>query len=124
MWASTHFDDPRLDGIASVLIGLLLAAVAIVLAREAKGLLIGESADPALVSKVRALLEGRQGIQAVNHVRTIHTAPNTVFAAISADFADELSMGEAEVLIAEIEEALTRAIPQLTSIYIRPESRR
>ena len=124
VWASTHFDDPRLDGIASVLIGLLLAGVAIVLAREAKGLLIGESADPALVSKVRALLEGRQGIQAVNHVRTIHTAPNAVFAAISADFADELSMGEAEVLIAEIEEALTRAIPQLTSVYIRPESRR
>lgn len=57
------------------------------------------------------------------HVRTIHTAPDAVFVAISADFVDDILMGRAETIIEEIECDLKRAIPQLTSIYIRPEKR-
>ena len=119
VWASHHFADPRLDGIASIAIGLVLGGVAILLAREAKGLLIGESADGAIVETVWRLLDQRPEITAVNHVRTIHTAPDAVFVAISADFADELPMGRIE----ELESAMKRAIPELTSIYIRPEKR-
>jgi hypothetical protein len=44
-----------------------------------------------------------------------------VFAAISADFHDDLSMGDAETLIETIETELRTALPQLRSIYIRPE---
>ena len=88
--------DPRIDGAASIAIGLVLAVVAALLAREAKGLLIGESADPALVARLREAIEARPEITAVNHVRTIHTAPQPIFVAISADFADGLTMGEGE----------------------------
>lgn len=121
VWASHTTGDPRIDGVASIAIGLILAAVAILLAREAKGLLIGESADPALISAIWSLLEKRAEISAVNHVRTIHTAPDAVFVAISADFEDRLTMGEGETLIEEIETALKTASPQISSIYIRPE---
>lgn len=121
VWASHYFADPRIDGLASTAIGLILAAVAILLAREAKGLLIGESASPELVQSVRELLGRRPEIRSVNHVRTIHTAPDAVFVAISADFSDRLSMGAAEILIKEAEQELKQALPQLTSIYIRPE---
>ncbi|WP_409592338.1 cation diffusion facilitator family transporter [Sphingobium sp.] len=123
VWASHHFGDARLDGIASIAIGLVLGAVAVLLAREAKGLLIGESADRAIIETVWRLLDQRPEITAVNHIRTIHTAPDAVFVAISADFADELLMGRAESLIEEMEIAMKRAIPELTSIYIRPEKR-
>jgi cation diffusion facilitator family transporter len=123
VWASHHFGDPRLDGYASIAIGLILAGVAILLAREAKGLLIGESADVALILTVWQMLDQRPEITAVNHVRTIHTAPDAVFVAISADFADTLDMGRAENLIEEIEAAMKAALPELTSIYIRPEKR-
>ncbi|WP_031294464.1 cation diffusion facilitator family transporter [Sphingobium ummariense] len=123
VWASHHFGDPRIDGGASIAIGLILALVAVLLAREAKGLLIGESADPALIERVWQALERRPQITAVNHVRTIHTAPDAVFVAISADFDDSVSMGEGETLIEAIEAELKAAIPELTSIYIRPEKR-
>jgi cation diffusion facilitator family transporter len=123
VWASHHFGDPRLDGYASIVIGLILAAVAMLLAREAKGLLIGESANVQIIRKVWDLLDQRPEITAVNHVRTIHTAPDAVFVAISADFDDRLPMGTAEVLIEEMEGAMKAAIPELTSIYIRPEKR-
>lgn len=123
VWTSHQFGDPRLDGFASIAIGLVLAVVAVALAREAKGLLIGESADPALIDRVWAAVDGRPQITHVNHVRTIHTAPDAIFVAISADFDDALTMGEGETLIEMIEAQLKAAIPELTSIYIRPEKR-
>ncbi|MCW3848557.1 cation diffusion facilitator family transporter [Sphingomonas sp. LB-2] len=121
IWASQAWGDPRIDGAASIAIGAILAGVATLLAREAKGLLIGERADPAIVERVRALLEGRPEIVRVNHVRTIHTAPERIFVAISADFEDSLTMGEGETLIEAIEHELKAAMPMLQSIYIRPE---
>ncbi|MDF0546360.1 cation diffusion facilitator family transporter [Sphingobium sp. H39-3-25] len=121
VWASHRYGDPRIDGVASIAIGLVLAGVAILLAREAKGLLIGESADPAMISAVWTILDKRPQISAVNHVRTIHTAPDAVFVAISADFVDDLPMGQAEGLIEDIEREMKARIPELTSIYIRPE---
>ena len=123
VWASHRFGDPRLDGFASIAIGLILAVVAMVLARESKGLLIGERADPAVVERVRAVVAARAEITHVNHVRTIHTGPQTVFVAISADFRDDLTMGEGETLIEGIEAELRGAMPELSSIYIRPEKR-
>ncbi len=124
IWASHRFEDARIDGVASVIIGVVLGIVAILLAREAKGLLIGESADPQLVQTVRHILDQRAEILAVNHVRTVHTAPDAVFVAISAEFVPELPMGQGEAIIEEVEQSLKQALPQLTSIYIRPERQR
>ena len=123
VWASHTIGDPRIDGAASIVIGVLLGVVAAFLAREAKGLLIGEGASPEVVAQVHAIVDGNPAITTVNHVRTIHTAPASIFVAISADFRDSLTMGEAETLIEGIETDLKRAIPELSSIYIRPEKR-
>lgn len=124
VWTSHATGDARYDGMASVAIGGVLAAVAVLLAREAKGLLIGESADPELVATIWRLLDRRPEITAVNHVRTIHTAPDNVFVAVSADFDDALSMGRAETLIEAMETELKAAEPRISSIYIRPEKQR
>ncbi|AQR74246.1 cation diffusion facilitator family transporter [Sphingomonas sp. LM7] len=121
IWASHHWGDPRIDGVASIAIGCILAAVAILLAREAKGLLIGERANPQVVACVWTILDREPRIMRVNHVRTIHTGPDRVFVAVSADFDDALTMGEGEALIERIEQELKAALPMLSSIYIRPE---
>lgn len=124
VWASHYFGAPRLDGIASILIGLVLAGVAVFLAREAKGLIIGESADPEIIRQLRETLEACPEITSVNHIRTIHSAPNAIFVAISADFDDRISMGKGELLIEQIETKLKRLSPLFSSIYIRPEKAR
>ena len=121
IWASHAWGDPRIDGAASIAIGLILAAVAVLLARETKGLLIGERANPEVVTCVRTILGRQREIVRINHVRTIHTAPDRIFVAISADFEDHLSMGAGEALIERIERELKAALPMLSSIYIRPE---
>lgn len=123
VWASHYFAEPRIDGLASILIGVVLALVAMLLARESKGLIIGESADPALIRQLREVLERRPEITAVNHVRTVHTAPEIVFVAVSADFQDGISMGEGERLIEDMERELKALSSHIGSIYIRPERR-
>jgi cation diffusion facilitator family transporter len=117
VWASHATGDPRLDGVASIAIGFVLAAVAVFLSREAKGLLIGESADDEHVRHIWP------EITHVNHVRTIHSAPESVFVAVSADFEDSLTLGEGERIIEDIETELKSVLPQLSSIYIRPEKK-
>ena len=123
VWSSHAAGDARLDGVASIVIGLILAAVAVLLAREAKGLLIGERTDPETIARIRALVTSHPEVVAVNHVRTVHTAPDSIFVAISAEFAPALTMAEAEPLIEAIEAELHDALPSLSSIYIRPERR-
>ncbi len=121
VWASHAFADPRIDGAASIVIGLILGLVAVLLAREAKGLLIGERANPKVVETVRNIIARHPAVTAVNHVRTIHTAPDAIFVAVSADFVDSVTMGDGERLIEEMEDQLRIAVPMLSSIYIRPE---
>ena len=123
IWASHHFGDPRIDGMASIGIGITLGCVAVLLAREAKELLIGEAADPALIAAIWAVMERQPAVICVNHVRTIHTAPDSIFVAVSADFEDRLAMGDAETVIERIEAELKAASPKISSIYIRPEKR-
>ncbi|HEU0043875.1 cation diffusion facilitator family transporter [Sphingomonas sp.] len=123
VWASHRFDRPELDGYASIAIGAVLAIVAVFLAREAKGLLIGEPADATIIAQVHALVDGHPAIASVNHIRTIHTAPDRVFVAISADFHDAVTMGEGEAILKDLEGRLKAAVPVLSSIYIRPEKR-
>lgn len=121
VYLSETLHDPRIDGAASVVIGLLLAVVAVLLARESKGLLIGEPADAKLIERITEVLEADDAILKVNHIRSIHIAPHEVFAAVSADFRDDVTMKEGEKLIEELEVRLREEAPEMGSIYIRPE---
>jgi cation diffusion facilitator family transporter len=121
VYLSRALDEPRIDGIASIIIGLILGVVAALLAREAKGLLIGERADNEVIRGVYSVVGGHAGVSGVNHVRTLHTGPASVFVALSVDFDDSVTMGRAETLIEEIEAELKQTLPSLSTIYIRPE---
>ena len=117
--ASQISGDPRFDGIASIVIGLLLGAVAIFLAREAKGLLIGEAADPHLIEGVRRAAT-RPGVMGVGEIMTIHNAPDQIVAAVNVDFDNRLSAGDVERIVDEIERDLQAEFPAIMRIYIRP----
>ncbi|MES2097484.1 MAG: cation diffusion facilitator family transporter [Pseudomonadota bacterium] len=111
--------DPRFDGIASILIGLLLGVVAIFLAREAKGLLIGEAADPVLIAGIRRAAT-RDGITGVGEIMTIHNAPEQIVAAVNVDFDNRLSAGDVERIVDSIERDLQAEFPAIYRVYVRP----
>ncbi len=115
--------NPLWDGLASVLIGAVLAVLAVLLLHEAKGLLIGEAADPELVAAIRACAEGHAGIEAVHNVMTLHSAPDMVTAIISADFTDTLTARDVETIVAAIERHVAKGFPIVARVYVRPQDR-
>lgn len=112
--------NPLWDGIASVLIGLVLGAIAVMLIVEAKGLLIGEAADPALVEAIRACAENHAGVVKVYQVLTVHQAPDMVVSVISADFDDAITAREVEQTVRDIERTVAAQFPIVTRVYVRP----
>ena len=120
--ALAHYTgNPFWDGMASVLIGLVLGAIAVMLLIEAKGLLIGESADPALIAAIRTCAESHAGVDAVHEVLTIHQAPNMVVAVIAADFDDAILARAVEPTVRDIEAAVAAQFPVVTRVYVRPQ---
>lgn len=112
--------NPLWDGAASVAIGLVLAATAIMLIVEAKGLLIGESADPELLEAIRSCAASHHGIVAVREVLAVHQAPDMVVSVISADFDDAITAADVERIVDAIERAVGERFPVVTRVYVRP----
>ena len=117
---ATH--DPRFDGAASVVIGVILAVTAFVLAYESKALLIGEAADPELVRELKRLVAERPGVTDVGEILTVHSAPDQVTAMLSVDFDDSISARDVERLVCEIEKETAVKFPMVKRLYIRPRS--
>jgi cation diffusion facilitator family transporter len=117
------FQLPLLDGVASVLIGLVLAGVAAFLAGECKGLMLGEAADPAVREGLRAIVARSPGVQGVNEVLTMHFGPRDVLAALSLDFEDAMPAAAAERAVSSIEREIKAAFPQVRRIFIEVQSR-
>jgi len=114
--------DARWDGVASIVIGCALATVALALARESKGLLIGEPADPELEAAVRAAIDRRPEVTGVNDVTTIHIGPRNIFLGLSVDFENRIPVGRIEEMIAEAEVELRLRWPSIRAIYIKPQA--
>lgn len=123
VFVATLTRNPFYDGAASIVIGTILGLTALILAIESKGLLIGESADPRLVADIRELARRRQGVVAAGEVLTIHSSPDVITAMVSVDFDDEISAGDVERIVCEIEEEASKRWPQVARLYIRPRRR-
>jgi cation diffusion facilitator family transporter len=112
--------NPFFDGAASVVIGIILGFTALLLARESKGLLIGEAADPELVDGLRDLVSQTPGVVGVGHVMTVHSAPDQITAMINVDFRDDMLAGDVERLVDETEHEAQRRWPNVRRVFIRP----
>jgi divalent metal cation (Fe/Co/Zn/Cd) transporter len=116
-------DMPVLDGVASVLIGLLLAGTAAFLARESKGLLTGEAVLPAVQASLRRLAGETAGVSGVNEVLTMHFGPADVLAALSLDFDDGLTASEVEQTVSKLERRIRQTHPEIRRIFVEAQSR-
>jgi len=111
------------DGIASVIIGLILAGTAVWLAYETKGLLIGESANRTVVNGIRELTLRHPKVDHVNEVLTMHMGPNFILVNISVEFTDDAVADEIEQVIALLDNDIKEFYPNVKRIFIEAESR-
>ena len=119
---SVELKDPRIDGAASILIGVILAVVAVVLGRESKELLIGERASPELSAAIRQTASEEGCVIEVADITTSQLAPNQVIATLGVVIDEDLKVVEVEQLIQRIEQSIRARHPQLFRVFVRPQS--
>jgi len=112
------------DGMASIIIGLILGATAVWLAYETKSLLIGESALPEVVRDIRRLARSFPEIEHVNEVLTLHMGPEYILVNISVDFRDSITADRVEQLIQEMDQEIKKAHPLVKRVFVEAEARR
>lgn len=111
------------DGVASIIIGAILAVTAAWLAYETKGLLIGESASREIVKEIRETAVSLDEIDTVNEVLTMHMGPNFILANVSVDFKNYLDAEAIEQTIQQLDRTLKSRFPRIKRVFIEAEGR-
>ena len=116
--AAHLLDLPVLDAVASIVIGLLLVAVAIVLARETRGLLVGEAAEAELSAGVRRIALQDEAVASVARVLTMHVGPDDVL--VNLDLTLRAGVGASDIAdsIGRLERKIKRAHPRVRYLFM------
>jgi len=113
---------PELDGIASIVIGLILASTAILLAYESKGLLIGEAASEDVVKAIEEIALAKPEIITINEILTMHMGPQDILLNLSLDFTDDISASDVERAVSAMEKDIKSQLPHIKRIFIEAQS--
>ncbi len=116
------FGIAEADGVASIVIGLILGAVAVFMSREIRSLIVGEAATPAMRTGIRQLIHAELGtgrpIRAINEIRTMHLGPEDVLVAASVDFHDTGTVTDVEATTARLEQAIRTRYPAVRNLFL------
>ena len=115
---------PELDGVASILIGIVLAVSAILLGRETKGLLLGESAAPELRNNILLIAQEDIAVLSANGVLTEQMGAHQVLASLSLEFEDNLSSDDIEACVNRIEAKIKQIHPEIVALFIKPQTKK
>ncbi len=118
VWLSQISGDARYDAAASVLIGLLLGAVALVLGTESKNLLVGESASRETVLAIRSTVEADPDVVAVRNLLTMHLGPDELLLNLDVEFRGDLVFSEIANAIERLEATIRVQHPEVKRIFI------
>ena len=124
IWLGQVTGIAYLDGMATVIIGLILGGTAIWLAYETKGLLIGESANKEVVVSIRGMAKQLPGVLHVNEVLTMHMGPEFILVNISVDFRDGVTSEEVERCVATLDRDIKTQHPLVKRVFVEAEARR
>lgn len=111
-------DGAYWDGLASIIIGLVLAVVAFVLARSSRGLLLGEAANKKSVAAITKAIETHRNVVRVVELLTMHLAPKQILINAHINLRDDLVTGDVVTTIEEVEELIKRAEPKVEKIFL------
>ena len=117
--ASSYWNLPEGDGIASVGIGALLLVAAIVLARETRSLLTGESASTRVLGVVRGLVEADPRVKELHALQSIQLGSSSVLLAIALDLRDDLDLSEFKTFGAELRARIKTELPSVSNVFFK-----
>ncbi|TMR08045.1 cation transporter [Nonomuraea turkmeniaca] len=113
--------NPVWDAIGTLMIGVLLAIIAIVLAIETKSLLVGEGASPEVEDQIRRALENAPEVDRIIHMRTLHLGPEELLVGAKIAVSHDETASEVARGIDEAERRIREAVPIARVIYLEPD---
>jgi cation diffusion facilitator family transporter len=113
---------PRLDGIASIAIGLVLGLMSFFLAYETKGLLIGEGFDRETTDRLRKIIEEDPNTVRLERILTLYLSPDEVMLTVDVRFHTEISVGELRKAMDQLKRSIREDFPEIKRIYFAAES--
>jgi len=116
--------DAVFDGLASLLIGVILFAAAAFIGWRTRGLLIGEAATEADRRRIQEAVAGVPQVASLLETLTLHLGPEDVLVNLNVHFVDGLSTDDLERAVDEIETRIRAAVPTARRIFIEAESLR
>ena len=122
IYLSDALDLPFLDGVASVLIGCILAAVAVILSIECKGLLIGEATSRDTLENIENIIKSEKSVLALNELLSMHLGPQDILITMSVDFIDGLMAEDLEQITSDLEKQIKKAHPFVKRLFIEAQS--
>jgi cation diffusion facilitator family transporter len=117
-----HFNNVYFDGVASILIGITLAVVAVLLTWETRGLLVGEVADPAAVASMKQLAESDPNVERVDRPLTMQLGPHQILLTLDIKFRAGLTVEEIEKTVDRVEKKIQDKHRDVRRIFIEAES--
>ena len=115
---SHHFKSDRPDAIASLLIGLLMAATALWLGRNLADFLVGKSLRPELVEEIRKVIASDRAVEEVLSLQAVYIGPEEVIVAAKVRPSARLSAEQLSKAMDGIDHALRKASPFVADVYI------
>jgi cation diffusion facilitator family transporter len=115
-------ENPVFDGAASIIIGIILALVALVLFYETKSLLIGEGVSETDLRKIRSCIATVPEVKEVVNILTMHLGPDDILVNLDINFVDDLSTDQIEEAIDRVEQAIQEHLPAVKKIFVEAES--
>jgi divalent metal cation (Fe/Co/Zn/Cd) transporter len=122
IWLSHRLDMPVLDGAASLLIGLLLAAVATFLTWQSRDLLIGEGIRPETAGAIRSMALAVPGVRDVGRVLSMYMGPDDALVTMDLDFDEGTVAADAALAIADVERQVRVRFPMIKRLFIESGS--
>ncbi len=121
MYINQTFNIPVLDGVASLLVGLLLVFVSFILARESRSLLMGEGIAPDTKKRIKELVERDGSVTCVKSMISTYQSPEEVVLMLLVDFKDELDTTEITDAIHRLRDSIKMEFKLVKYIFIQPE---
>jgi len=114
--------NPVFDGIASILIGIVLIAVAIMLGRETRDLLLGAAATPRTREAIRSAIDEFPEVTDVVEMLTMRLGLDSVLVTGEITIADGLTTDQIEQLLHRVTARIKEAAPEVNNVYLEPHS--
>lgn len=122
VFLSRRLDAPVLDAVSSMVIGAILAGVAVFLAWETRSLLVGETIEPEIRRAIRRVCDEQEGVEELVRLLGVHLGPDEVLLTLGVRFRRDLGAEEVAKTVERIEARIRRTDARVNRVFVEPET--